>query len=266
MAVLTLPKQSRVAVVICLIGQAVALYAVANHSYRNLLACVIAFFVGGYITDTISGMFHFSFDYVWPARFPIMGPVAVDFRGHHLKPGLDPSALTANITRGAYGALPLAIATWAVARYADPTWLAFLIAATLMSTSIWMLGFHQIHSYTHMGSKLPAAEFNKAVLEINQLPTRREQKEAFVKLFRELGIPRYVRVLQRCRLFLRPEVHWRHHINFETDFSSVNGWSDPVMNLIYRPIARWRKVKGLPDSHRTAHELDLLRDSSLMEG
>jgi hypothetical protein len=52
MAVLTLPKQSRVMVAICLIGQAIALYAVANHSYRNLLACVIAFFVGGYITDT----------------------------------------------------------------------------------------------------------------------------------------------------------------------------------------------------------------------
>jgi hypothetical protein len=135
-----------------------------------------------------------------------------------------------------------------------------------MSTSIWMLGFHQIHSYTHMGSKLPADEFNRAVIEINQLPTRREQKAAFIKLFRELGIPRYVRVLQRCRLFLRPEVHWRHHINFETDFSSVNGWSDPVMNLIYRPIARWRKVKGLPDSHRNAHELDVAANSAVAEG
>src|SRR6201988_2656871 len=95
MAVLSLPKQSRVVVLVLLILQVIALYAVANHGQRNLLACVIAFFVGGYITDTISGMFHFSFDYVWPARFPIFGPVAVDFRGHHLKPDLDLSSLVA---------------------------------------------------------------------------------------------------------------------------------------------------------------------------
>jgi hypothetical protein len=76
------------------------------------------------------------------------------------------------------------------------------------------------------------------VVEISQLPDKRQQKEAFAALFQSLGITRAIRFLQRCGLFLRPEIHWQHHISFESDFSSVNGWSDPLMNLIYRPLAR----------------------------
>jgi len=120
---------------------------------------------------------------------------------------------------------------------------SFLVDASLLMTSLWMLGFHQIHSYAHMGSNLPPEEFNRAVAEISQLPTRRQQREEFEKLFAALGIPRFVRLLQRSRLFLRPEEHWRHHLYFESDFSSVNGWSDPLMNWIYRPIARRQKAR-----------------------
>jgi hypothetical protein len=39
-------------------------------------------------------------------------------------------------------------------------------------------------------------------------------------------------------------VHWQHHISFETDFSSINGWSDPVMNWLYRRLV-WRKRRQL---------------------
>lgn len=244
MAVPTLPHESKLITFSCVVVQAIVLYQVANHGSRSLWLYVIAFFVGGFITDLISGMFHFSFDYVWPDRFPIMGPIAVDFRGHHVKPGLDPSALLPNITRGAYGALPLAIITWVSMATTNNTALSLLVAASLMSTSIWMLGFHQIHSYTHMGSRLSADEFNALVIRINRLPSAQRQEEEFAKLFRSRGIPGYIRILQRCRLFLRPEKHWRHHISFDSDFSSVNGWSDPLMNLIYGPIARWRKSKA----------------------
>jgi len=59
-----------------------------------------------------------------------------------------------------------------------------------------------------------------------------------------VGIPRFVRVLQRCGLFLRPEIHWRHHASFESDFSSVNGWSDPMTNWIFGLIARRKKASG----------------------
>jgi hypothetical protein len=243
MRVLTLPKSSRAVVAMCFAAQACALYTVARHNQRGLLLSVAAFFAGGFITDLISGLFHFSFDYVWPPRTPIMGPISIEFQEHHTMPILDPSAVVPNLTRGSYGALPFGLAAWAVAATSADTPGGFLAAATVMSASVWMLGFHQIHSYTHMGSSIPAEEFNRAVAEISRLDSRRRQEEEFVKLFDRVGIPPFVRFLQRSRIFLRPELHWRHHIYYETDFSSVNGWSDPLMNLLYKPIARRKKAK-----------------------
>jgi len=242
MRVLTLPKSSRFVIVTCFAVQAVALYAVVSHAYRSLWICVVAFFAGGYLTDLISGLFHFSFDYVWPPRTPIMGPISVEFQQHHEEPTLDPSAIVSNLTRGAYGALPIAIITLVFIELSANSTASFLVAATLMATSLWMLGFHQIHSYAHMGSQLSPEEFNRAVVEINQLPAKQQQQE-FARIFESLGIPKFIRLLQRSRLFLRPEVHWQHHISFESDFSSVNGWSDPLMNLLYRPVARRKKAR-----------------------
>jgi hypothetical protein len=243
MAVLTLPTSSRAVVFSCLIVQAFAFYAVTTHGQRSLWLTVVAFFVGGFVTDLISGIFHFSFDYVWPPRFPVMGPISVEFQEHHVDPTLDPSALVSNLTRGAYGGLPIALIAWGVRAGTAETPLSFLVVASVMATSIWMLGFHQIHSYTHMGARLSPEEFNRAVDKISQLASKREQRKEFAKLFEAVGIPRFVRFLQRCGLFLRPEIHWRHHVHFETDFSSVNGWSDPLTNLVYKPIARRKKAR-----------------------
>lgn len=245
MTVLTLPKSSRIFVVVCLTLQAVTLYQVASRQARSLWVLPIAFFAGGFVTDLISGLFHFSFDYIWPPRTPIMGPISVEFREHHDEPTLDPSAFISNVTRGAYGALPIALITLVADRMFADTFAAFLLLCTLSATTLWMLGFHQIHSYTHMGLELLPEEFNLAVAEISKLPTKRQQRREFAKLFDSVGIPPTVRMLQRCHLFLRPEVHWRHHISFESDFSSVNGWSDPLMNLIYEPIARRKKARQL---------------------
>jgi hypothetical protein len=243
MAVLALPQSSKAIVFTCIALQAVALYVVATHSHRSLWLAVVAFFVGGFLTDLISGLAHFGFDYVWPARMPILGPIAVEFREHHESPTLDPSALVTNLTKGAYGALPFALITLVVARVAGDNTASFLAVAALLETSLWMLGFHQIHSYAHMGSQIPPEEFNRLVAEISQLPAKRQQREEFAKLFRAVGIPKWVQILQRLRLFLRPEEHWRHHLSFESDFSSVNGWSDPVMNWLYRSIARRKKAQ-----------------------
>jgi hypothetical protein len=41
----------------------------------------------------------------------VMGPISVELKEHHQEPTLDPSALVSNLTRGAYGALPLAVIT-----------------------------------------------------------------------------------------------------------------------------------------------------------
>jgi TMEM189-like protein len=246
MGVLALPQKSRITVGACIAVQAYALYTVASHRpglWLTVALSVVAFFVGGFVTDLISGLAHFGFDYVWPARMPILGPISVEFRQHHEDPTLDPSAVLTNFTKGAYGALPFAVITWLVARTPGDSAVSFLVDSSLMATSLWMLGFHQIHSYAHMGSRLSPEEFNRAVAEISRIPNRRQQKEEFAKLFEAVGIPPFVRFLQRCRLFLRPEEHWRHHDTFESDFSSVNGWSDPVMNWFYGPIARRKKAR-----------------------
>jgi hypothetical protein len=249
MSVLTLPKSSKSVVVACFAVQSVALYGVANHDHRSLWLSVAAFFVGGFLTDLITGLFHFSFDYVWPPRTPIMGPLSVEFQHHHVEPAIDRSAVVSNLTRGAYGALPIAILTWGIVQMSGDSAASFLAAAILMSASVWMLGFHQIHSYAHVGSHLSPEEFNRAVVEINQLPSRQQQHEEFARVFEPVGIPKFVRLLQRCRLFLRPDVHWRHHISQESDFSSLNGWSDPLMNLLYRPVAIRKKARRVNSSN-----------------
>ena len=245
MAVLTLPTSSKAVVASSLVVQALALSSVVSRTHRSIWLSLVAFFLAGFLTDLISGLAHFSFDYVWRDETPITGPISVEFREHHVDPTLDPSAFVSNLTRGAYGAIPFALATWIVARVTADTALSFLVLAVLMGISLWMLGFHQIHSYAHMGSTLSPEEFNRAVVEISQLRDKRQQKKEFARLFESVGIPRFVRLLQRAGLFLRPELHWQHHISFESDFSSVNGWSDPFMNWFYGPVARRKKAERL---------------------
>jgi len=239
---LTLPNQSKLLICICIILQIWELYVIKNRPHGTWWLLLIAFFAGGLLTDLISGIFHFTFDYVWPPNTPIMGPIAVEFHEHHLTPTLDPSALTANLTKGVYGAIPLTVITLCVAGMTPDTAAWFAVIATLGFTNLWMLGFHQIHAYAHMGSELSADEFNRAVREISRLPEKEQRKE-FARLFQALGIPPWVRLLQRSRLFLRPEVHWQHHITFESDFSSVNGWSDPMMNWLYRLLIKRMTAK-----------------------
>jgi len=130
MAVFALPQRSKATVVACIALQAVALYVVANHGHRSFWLAVAAFFAAGFLTDWISGLAHFGFDYVWPAQMPILGPIAVEFRQHHENPTLDPSAVLVNLTKGAYGALPFAAITVAVAAVSGDGTVSFFVIAT----------------------------------------------------------------------------------------------------------------------------------------
>lgn len=91
-------------------------------------------------------------------------------------------------------------------------------------------------------------EFLAEVARIRNLRTKKQQVEAFRELFDKAPIPKPIRILQKLGLLLQPERHNVHHIHFESDFSSVNGWSDPVLNLIARPLARY--YKSLPGRAR----------------
>jgi Lipid desaturase domain len=244
MSTLELPKSSKIVIVISIIAFAIACYCVALHGGRNPWLVLVAFFVSGFVGDLFTGFAHFGFDYVFPENMPILGPVAKEFREHHDCPTLDPKDYVVNFTKGGYPSLPLSLAAAICAATLPGDRTSFLIAATLLGLSLWALFFHQIHSYAHMGSCLSPDEFKARVTQISRLPTQAAQIQEFERLFETVPIPPAIRFLQRCRLILNPRKHNLHHISFETDFSSVNGWSDPFANLLLRPIARRLKARS----------------------
>lgn len=236
-----LPIVSKSVVITCVVLQCCALYFVVTHDYFSIWVTILSFFVSAFVMDLVTGLFHFSFDYVWPDNFPIMGPISVEFRDHHSAPTLDPSAWVSNLTRGAYAGIVFSIIVYFVAINNSST-LNYFYSATLMGMSVWVLFFHQIHSYSHMGKQVSPEEFNATVARISTLP-KSQQKKEFTILFQRVGIPKWARLMQRCRIFIRPEVHWRHHNAFDSHFSSLNGWSEPLTDLIFGPIARYKMAK-----------------------
>jgi hypothetical protein len=244
MSTLELPKSSKTAVVVSIAAFAIACACVASHGGRNPWLVLVASFVSGFVGDLFTGFAHFGFDYVFPESMPILGPIAKEFREHHDCPTLDPKDYVVNFTKGGYASLPLSLAAVILAETLPVDRTSFLIVATLLGLSLWALFFHQIHSYAHMGSCLSPDEFKSRVTQISQLPTQAAQIQEFERLFETVPIPPVIRFLQRCRLILNPRKHNLHHISFETDFSSVNGWSDPFANLMLRPIARRMKARS----------------------
>ena len=53
--------------------------------------------------------------------------------------------------------------------------------------------------------------------------------------------------MRRLRLLMRPEDHRRHHETLTYDFSTINGWSNPVLNAVFRLAHRrgWLRDEGL---------------------
>ena len=43
-----------------------------------------------------------------------------------------------------------------------------------------------------------------------------------------------VTLLQKYKLFISVEDHHVHHSNFESNFSIINGWSNPLVNYIFK--------------------------------
>jgi hypothetical protein len=238
-----LPQASKPIIVVTVLAQIVAIYLAARHPNATLWLAVVAFLVSGFLADLLTGLMHFGFDYVFPEWLPILGPIAKEFREHHEEPTLDPSAYVVNFTKGSYGSLLAAVLVSILCFALPANAISFFAIATLMGICVWAFFFHQIHSYAHMGSHLLPEDFNRRVREIARLPTKRERTREFNRLFETVPIPPIIRFMQRCHLILNPGTHNLHHLAFETDFSSVNGWSDPVMNWILKPAARRYKAK-----------------------
>lgn len=50
--------------------------------------------------------------------------------------------------------------------------------------------------------------------------------------------PVFVPVMRRLGLLITPEAHQIHHDTLTRDFSVINGWSNPVLNVIFRQLIK----------------------------
>ncbi|WP_201841431.1 fatty acid desaturase CarF family protein [Microvirga zambiensis] len=251
MSEIKLPEKSIIVISGALLLIVLNLYILTQHSHFSVFLVIIALLVSGFLSDAFTGVAHFGFDYVLPYSLPILGPVAFEFNQHHDEPSLDPSSYGPNLTKGGYVSIPLSILLLILTIMTPKTHFWFWVEATFAGTTAWALFFHQIHAYAHMGSRLPPHVFKGKVEEIARLETKREQRLALAKLFETVPIPAPIRLLQRCGLILSPEKHNLHHIHFESNFSSINGWSDPLLNPLLRPVARRYKASRLRDDLTT---------------
>ncbi|WP_419825836.1 fatty acid desaturase CarF family protein [Sphingomonas sp.] len=56
-------------------------------------------------------------------------------------------------------------------------------------------------------------------------------------------VPWLVRAMRRARLLMRPEDHVAHHDTLTRDFSTINGWSNPPLNLIFRTLRQKGRLR-----------------------
>ena len=219
----------------------------------TLLGVAAALLLSALLADAITALAHFSFDYIFPYDFPIFGPIAQGFNEHHDEPSLDPKDEIENFTLGGYGSCAISVVSLGFILFGDHGPASSFIEAELLFLAIWGLLFHHLHSYAHMGSILAPQVFNREIERIAAFESKREQKAALRALFETVPTPRLIKLLQRLRLTLEPGRHNLHHIHFESDFSSVNGWSDPLLNPILRPAARYFKAKRLREGAPVPH-------------
>lgn len=59
--------------------------------------------------------------------------------------------------------------------------------------------------------------------------------------------PWIVHAMRRMRLLMTPEAHALHHATLRQDFATNNGWSNPLVNVVFRLAARrgWLDETGL---------------------
>jgi len=238
-----LPKSSRVAVAFGAVALAAGFVVLTYLNGFRFYLLLPAFFISAYLSDLFTGVAHFCFDYVFPYKTPVLGPISKEFTNHHEYPALAPENVIENLTKGAYACILISLLWMPLAPVFDGSLILAFIASVIWGCTFWALFFHQIHSYAHMGNDVSAEVFTSRAREIANLSSKEAQIREFEKLFASAPIPKWIRFLQKTRILLTPERHNIHHLHFESDFSSVNGWSDPLLNIIATPIAKYYKSK-----------------------
>jgi hypothetical protein len=240
---MTLSKRSPPAIAGAILLIVLSIVALWFWHPPTVTVLLVSLAASAFLADVVTAFFHFGFDYIFPHDFPILGPIAKEFHEHHTAPTLDPGNYAENLTKGAYGSLAASLLTLLVGRFTPHGTAADLVQSILTGLAIWTLFFHQMHSYAHMGSTLHPAVFQQNIEDISKISCPREQRRHLTLLFETVAIPRPIRILQRVGLTLDPIRHNLHHVRFERDFSSVNGWSDPFLNPLFGSWARRIKAK-----------------------
>lgn len=195
----------------------------------------VAMLVGWYLADFMSGLIHMYMDYIpctpgvglaeiyfyegsresedyirlrdqaW-ARISPFEKVAYDFKNHHPRPdALGRRDLVFQVKATVlFISLPFSLAlNLACLVWRPPGWL-------VMGLVVFLVG-GTLSQYFH-GS------------------LHRQRNPAIVTLFRRVG------------LLMTPTAHGLHHATLTQDFSVINGWSNPALNLIFRALMRWRVI------------------------
>lgn len=159
------------------------------------LWCVAQLLAGWYVSDFISSIYHIALDRFGSKNTFLWGPQIAGFRLHHKEPRA--------FLRPWYD--------WSSLSNTILSLLAGLpfILLGLYGFAPWFLiplgiGF-AVQDFTHKASHM----------------FERERWE-------------WVTLLQRLHLILPPQVHSRHHKDFDGNYSVLNGWSNPLFNWLVK--------------------------------
>eukprot|EP01100_Stratorugosa_tubuloviscum_P010686 TRINITY_DN4613_c0_g1_i1.p1 TRINITY_DN4613_c0_g1~~TRINITY_DN4613_c0_g1_i1.p1 ORF type:complete len:297 (-),score=119.80 TRINITY_DN4613_c0_g1_i1:128-1018(-) len=190
-----------------LFGAIFQVYQVFNYKNHWWILLFSAIF-GLFVADFISGMLHWTFDTWGSITTPFVGTFIRSFREHHL----DPKAMTkhdwieANADSCFLAVPQLAYLTFVPISQESITTQLFIYIFMIVTLSI--TGFtNQIHKWAHMTHP-----------------------------------PKWVQLLQDCRLILDRKTHNKHHHPpYDRDYCITNGWMNPIL----ASINYWRNVEWI---------------------
>lgn len=166
-------------------------------------------FIGLFISDALSSILHWSVDTWGSMNTPILGRNIRSFRQHHMYPSLMAHHdFVETNGQNCIAAIPVIAASLLIVE----NWCS--MACILFWTSLAVASTNQIHVWAHR-------------------PV-------------DSSLGWMIRLLQRWRIILEPHHHKQHHKTHVVAYGITNGWSDVVLEPIFKRlepiIAKYLKV------------------------
>jgi len=193
-----------------LLGNLLSYWSIDSLSWTELL---LGIFLGLWFGDFITGVVHITLDFLPAGSKSRMHKLAYRFKVHHVQASL--------IAEGNrlfdWMQIEPFMSTYMVGLYA--TYVAKIISFWVAGLAVFTAG----GSLNNVISILTMVAWLGALL--SQIPHAMAHGK-FKGTF-------WVTVMQKLRLFVPPHVHRHHHQTFDCNFTLLNGWANPVLNLIY---------------------------------